>query len=88
MSWPPNTADINFVEHVFGVMGRQLKAQKTPWLKISDLRDRCLDIWYTLYSTISQVFVASMSCPFAAVLQAKVGAAIYEFGGHNVLVLK
>ncbi|GBN05507.1 Transposable element Tc1 transposase [Araneus ventricosus] len=48
MSWPPNSPDLNPMEHIWDVMERQLRAQTSPCPNISTLRDRSLDIWYNL----------------------------------------
>ncbi|GFW24425.1 transposase domain containing protein [Trichonephila clavipes] len=48
MSWPPNSLDLNQIENIWDVMGRQLRVQRPPIHNISDLRDRCLNIWYNL----------------------------------------
>ncbi|GFS52807.1 transposase domain containing protein, partial [Nephila pilipes] len=52
-------------------MGRQLIVQRPPIRNISDLRDRCLNIWYNLSPGIYQGFVASMPRRVEAVLRAK-----------------
>lgn len=77
MSWPPNSPDINPIEHIWDVMERQLRAQTPPCPNISTLRDRCLDIWYNLSPVMYQELVASMPRRVAAVLQAKGGATRY-----------
>ncbi|GFT08164.1 transposase domain containing protein [Trichonephila clavipes] len=41
-------------------MGRQLRVQRPPIRNISDLCDRCLNIWYNLSPAIYQGLVASM----------------------------
>ncbi|GFT39999.1 transposase domain containing protein [Trichonephila clavipes] len=48
MSWPPNSADLNPIEHIWDVMGRQLRVQRPPIRNILDLRDLFLNIWYNL----------------------------------------
>ncbi|GFU05154.1 transposase domain containing protein [Nephila pilipes] len=52
-------------------MGRQLRVQRPPIRNISDLRDRCLNIWYNLSPVIYQGLVASMLRRVKAVLRAK-----------------
>ncbi|GFW51358.1 transposase domain containing protein [Trichonephila clavipes] len=44
MSWPTNSSDINPIEYIWDVMGRQLRVQRPPIRNISDLCDRCLNI--------------------------------------------
>ncbi|GBN87022.1 hypothetical protein AVEN_50406-1 [Araneus ventricosus] len=44
MSWPPNSPDLDPMEHIWDVMDRQLRAQTPPCQNISTLRDRCLGI--------------------------------------------
>ncbi|GBM22810.1 hypothetical protein AVEN_226480-1 [Araneus ventricosus] len=44
ISWPPNSPDLNPVEHIWDVMERQFRAQTPPCPNISTLCDRCLDI--------------------------------------------
>ncbi|GBO33815.1 hypothetical protein AVEN_224183-1 [Araneus ventricosus] len=48
MSWPPNSLDLNLMEHIWDVMEWLLRAQTPPCPNIPTLRDRCLDIWYNL----------------------------------------
>ncbi|GBN64101.1 hypothetical protein AVEN_20952-1 [Araneus ventricosus] len=77
MSWPPNSPDLNPMEHIWDVMERQLRAQTPPCPNISTLRDRCLDIWYNLSPVMYQKLVASMPRRVVAVLKAKGGATHY-----------
>ncbi|GFX91321.1 transposase domain containing protein [Trichonephila clavipes] len=60
MSWPPNLLDLNQIGPIWEVMGQQLIVQRPPIHNISDLRDRCLNIWYNVSSAIYQGLVASM----------------------------
>ncbi|GFT03591.1 transposase domain containing protein [Nephila pilipes] len=53
-------------------MGRQLRVQRPPIRNISDLRDRCLKVWYNLSPVIYQGLMASMPRRVEAVLRAKV----------------
>ncbi|GBN75817.1 hypothetical protein AVEN_123386-1 [Araneus ventricosus] len=77
MPWPPNSPDLNPMEHICDVMEWQLRAQTPPCPNISTLRDRCLDIWYNLSPVMYQKLVASMPRRVAAVLKAKGGATRY-----------
>ncbi|GFW39752.1 transposase domain containing protein [Trichonephila clavipes] len=52
-------------------MGRQLRVQRPPIRNISDLCDRCLNIWYNLSPAIYQGLVASMPRRVDAVLYAQ-----------------
>ncbi|GBM42441.1 hypothetical protein AVEN_139878-1 [Araneus ventricosus] len=52
MSWPPNSPDLNPVEHIWDVIEQQLRVQTPPCQNISTLRDRCLDIWDNLSADI------------------------------------
>ncbi|GBL84507.1 hypothetical protein AVEN_117249-1 [Araneus ventricosus] len=76
-SWPPNSPDLNPMEHVWDVMELQLRAQTLPCPNISTLRDRCLDIWYNLSPVMYQKLVASMPMRVAAGLKGKGGATRY-----------
>ncbi|GFV93479.1 transposase domain containing protein [Trichonephila clavipes] len=76
-SWPPNSPDLNLIEHIWDVMGLQLRVQRPPIHNISDLRDRCLNIWYNLSPAIYQGLVASMPRRVEAVLRAKGGPTRY-----------
>ncbi|GBL90889.1 hypothetical protein AVEN_189496-1, partial [Araneus ventricosus] len=67
---PPNSPDLNPLDHVWDVMERQLRAQTPPCPNISTLRDRCLDIWYNLSPVMYQKLVVSMPRRVAAVLKA------------------
>ncbi|GBN45200.1 Transposable element Tc1 transposase [Araneus ventricosus] len=77
MPWPPNSPDLNPMEHICDVMERQLRAETPPCSNISTLRDRCLDIWYNLPPVMYQKLVASIPRRVAAVLKAKGGATRY-----------
>ncbi|GFT33790.1 transposase domain containing protein [Nephila pilipes] len=50
-----------------------LRVQRPPIRNISDLRDRCLNIWYNLSPVIYQGLVASMPRRVEAVLRSKGG---------------
>ncbi|GFT57869.1 transposase domain containing protein [Trichonephila clavipes] len=71
MSWPPNLPDLSQIEHIWEVMGQQLRVQRPPIHNISDLRDRCLNIWYNVSPAIYQGLVVSMPRRVEAVLRAK-----------------
>ncbi|GFU73882.1 transposase domain containing protein [Trichonephila clavipes] len=77
MSWPPNFPDLNQIEHIWEVMGQQLRVQRPPIHNISDLRERCLNIWYNVSPAIYQGLVASMPRRVEAVLRAKGGSTRY-----------
>ncbi|GFT02690.1 transposase domain containing protein [Trichonephila clavipes] len=53
-------------------MVQQLRVQRPPIHNISDLRGRCLNIWYNLTPAIYQGLVASTPRRFEAVLRVKV----------------
>ncbi|GBN83519.1 hypothetical protein AVEN_273982-1 [Araneus ventricosus] len=74
MSWPPNSPDLNPMEHIWDVMERQLRTQTPPCPNISTLRDRCLDIGC---NPSPVPVVASMPRRVAAVLKAKGGSMRY-----------
>ncbi|GBM40355.1 hypothetical protein AVEN_85411-1 [Araneus ventricosus] len=77
MPWPPNSPNLNPMEHIWDVMEWQLRAQTPPCANISTLRDRCLDIWYNLSPVMNQKLLASTPRRVAAVLKAKGGATRY-----------
>ncbi|GIY41129.1 transposase domain containing protein [Caerostris darwini] len=54
-----------------------LRVQRPPIRNISDLRDRCLNIWYNLSPAIYQGLVASLPRRVEAVLRAKGGPTRY-----------
>ncbi|GFV11589.1 transposase domain containing protein [Trichonephila clavipes] len=47
MSWPPNSPDLNQIQHIWDVMVQQLSVQRPLIHNISDLRDCCLNILLT-----------------------------------------
>ncbi|GFY04021.1 transposase domain containing protein [Trichonephila clavipes] len=77
MSWPLSSPNLNKIEHIWDVMGQQLRVQRPPIHNISDLRDRCLNIWYNMYPAIYQGLVTSMPRWVEAVLRAKSGPIRY-----------
>ncbi|GBO00817.1 Transposable element Tc1 transposase [Araneus ventricosus] len=60
MSWPPNSPDLNPMEHIWDVTERQLRDQTPPCPNISTLRDRCLDISYNMSPVMYQKLVAAV----------------------------
>ncbi|GFW14194.1 transposase domain containing protein [Trichonephila clavipes] len=54
-------------------MVQHLRVQRPPIHNISDLRDRCLNIWYNLSPAIYQGLMASRPRRVEAVLRAKEG---------------
>ncbi|GFW50253.1 transposase domain containing protein [Trichonephila clavipes] len=77
MSWPPNLPDLNQIEHIWEVMGQQLRVQRPPIHNISTLRDRFLNIRYNVSPAIYQGLVASMPRRVEAVLRSKGGSTLY-----------
>ncbi|GFT82903.1 transposase domain containing protein [Trichonephila clavipes] len=77
ISWPPNSQNLNPIDYIWDVMGRQLRVQIPPIRNILELRDRCLNIWYNLSPAIYQGLVASMSRRVEAVLRAEGGSTRY-----------
>ncbi|GFW20405.1 transposase domain containing protein [Trichonephila clavipes] len=77
MSWPPNLPDLKQIEHIWEVMGQQLRVQRAPIQNISDLRDYCLNIWYNVSPAIYKGLVASMPRRVEALLRAKGGSTRY-----------
>ncbi|GFU57285.1 transposase domain containing protein [Trichonephila clavipes] len=78
ISWPPHSPDVNQIEQIWDVMGQQLRVQRPPIHNISDLRDRCLNIWYNLSPAIYQGLVAFMPRRVEGVLSAKVGQLVTD----------
>ncbi|GFS99340.1 transposase domain containing protein [Trichonephila clavipes] len=76
-SWLPNSPDLNQIEHISDVLGRQLRVQRPPIHNISDLCVRCLNIWYNLSPAIYLGLVASMPRRVEAILCAKGGSTRY-----------
>ncbi|GBM80880.1 hypothetical protein AVEN_52354-1 [Araneus ventricosus] len=77
MSWPPNSPDLNPMEHIWDVMELQLRAQTPPCPSISTFRDRFLDIWYNLSPVMYEKLVSCMLRRVAAVLKATGGVTRY-----------
>ncbi|GFV93828.1 transposase domain containing protein [Trichonephila clavipes] len=77
MSWPPNLPDLNQIEHIWEVMGQQLRVQRPPIHNISNLRDLCLNIWYNVSPAIYQGLVSPMRSRVETVLRAKGGSTRY-----------
>ncbi|GFU59860.1 transposase domain containing protein [Trichonephila clavipes] len=65
------------IEHIWEIMGQQLRVQRPPIHNILDLRDRCLNIWYNVSPAIYQGLVTSMSRRVEAVLRTKGGSTRY-----------
>ncbi|GFW12286.1 transposable element Tcb2 transposase [Trichonephila clavipes] len=78
MSSSSNSPDLNQIEHIWDVMGRQLRVQRPLIRNISGLRDRCLNIWYNLSLAIDQGLVVSMPRRVEGGLRAKGGPTPYR----------
>ncbi|GFW00868.1 transposase domain containing protein [Trichonephila clavipes] len=77
MSWSLNSPDLNQIKHIWDVMGQHFRVQRPPIHNISDLRDRCLNIWYNLYPAIYQGLATCMPMRVESVLRAKSGPTRY-----------
>ena len=75
MVWPPQSPDINPIEHLWDHLKRQLQKYPTPPSGCHELRDRVVVEWNRIPPETCQRLIESMPRRIGAVLKAK--------GGHT-----
>jgi len=70
LKWPPQSPDLNPIEHLWAVAERELRALD---VHLHQLQDAILSIWANISKECFQHLVKSMPCGIKAVLKAKEG---------------
>lgn len=77
MSWPPNSPDMNPIEHLWSYLENQIRAATLPPRNVRELQDQLVSAWYQIPQTTYQHLVESMPRRVLAVLRAKGGPTCY-----------
>ena len=77
MEWPPQSPDLNPIEHLWGVLKRKLAAYERPPTSMKELWERVQVEWEAISEQECQKLVESMPARIHAVLQAKGGYTKY-----------
>ena len=77
MEWPPQSPDLNPIEHLWGVLTRKLAAYERPPTSMKELWERVQVEWEAISEQECQKLVESMPARIHAVLQAKGGYTKY-----------
>ncbi|KAG2455504.1 TCB1 transposase, partial [Polypterus senegalus] len=73
LKWPPQSPDLNPIEHLWDVMERELRALDVHPTNLHQLQDSILSIWANISKECFQHLVESMPRRIKAVLKAKGG---------------
>ena len=55
LTWPPNSPDLNPIEHLWDVLNKQVRSMEAPPHNLQDLKDLLLTSWCRYHSTPSGV---------------------------------
>ena len=78
LDWPPQSPDLNPIEHLWGELKRGIGKYYTDCPNIEVLWQRCKDVWNFIPSEKYQNLVDSMPRRIQAVLKAKGGYTKYQ----------
>jgi len=79
LKWPPQSPDLNPIEHLWDVVERELCALNVHPINLHQLQDAFLSIWANISKECFKHLVESMSHRIKAVLKAKGGQTIAIF---------
>uniref|UniRef100_A0A3B3QF02 Transposase Tc1-like domain-containing protein n=1 Tax=Paramormyrops kingsleyae TaxID=1676925 RepID=A0A3B3QF02_9TELE len=77
LQWPPQSPDLNPIEHLWDVVERELRALDVHPTNLHQLQDAILSIWANISKECFQHLVESMPRRIKAVLKAKGGQTPY-----------
>lgn len=60
MQWPANSPDLNPIEHVWDMLGRQLAALQHPPTNVPELKRALRDVWNSLNPQLIRNLITSM----------------------------
>ncbi|GFT67159.1 transposable element Tc3 transposase [Trichonephila clavipes] len=68
MSWPANSPDLNPIEHIWYMLGRQIAALSHPPSSVTELNRALQEAWNCLSPQLIHHLIANMVNPCAACL--------------------
>ena len=77
MVWPPQSADLNPIEHLWHYLKRKMGEYETQPKSIQELWERVQDEWNKIPTSVCQNLIESMPRRIEAVLKAKGGYTKY-----------
>lgn len=77
LTWPPNSPDLNPIEHLWDVLDKQVRSMEAPPRNLQDLKDLLLTSWCQIPQHTFRGLVESMPRRLRAVLVAKGGPTQY-----------
>ena len=77
LTWPPNSPDLNPIEHLWDVLNKQVRSMEAPPRNLQDLKDLLLTSWCQIPQHTFRGLVESMPRRVRAVLAAKGGPTQY-----------
>jgi transposase len=78
MVWPPQSADLNPIEHLWHYLKKRLAEYEVPPRSIQELWERVQKKWDKIPASVCQNLIESMPRRIQAVLEAKVGYTKYK----------
>lgn len=83
LQWPPQSPDLNPIEHLWGVVEREIRIIDVQPTNLQQLHDAIMSIWTKISEECFQHLVESMPRRIKAVLKAKGGTNFYWQGVPN-----
>ena len=77
LTWPPNSPDLNPIEHLWDVLEQQVRSMEAPPRNLQDLKDLLLTSWCQIPQDTFRGLVESMPRRVRAVLVARGGPTQY-----------
>uniref|UniRef100_A0A3Q3JTD4 Transposase Tc1-like domain-containing protein n=1 Tax=Monopterus albus TaxID=43700 RepID=A0A3Q3JTD4_MONAL len=84
LTWPPNSPDLNPVEHLWDVLEKQIQDMEASPHSLQDLKDLLMTSWCQIPEDTFRGLVESMPQRVRAVLAEQGGPTQYLAGGFNV----
>ncbi len=77
LKWPPQSPNLNPIEHLWGVVEREIRIMDVQLTNLQQLCDAIMSIWTNISEECFQNLVESMTQRIKAVLKAKGGPTRY-----------
>lgn len=77
LNWPPRSPDMNPIEHLWDIVGRQLRLRQHPPASLQDIETMVIDIWNSIEQDQIAHLISSMPRRCEAVVRSRGGNTRY-----------